>query len=511
MAPLRVADRALGNGPASETCCISTREDRMTVNSQAGLTPVEQATLQGRLTTLLGGDAAPDTATLTAAIGDAVAAILDARMAPAPAPPAQPGLAFETDPARRVVVTGMGAITAVGGDVPGFWESLLAGRSGVRALTRFDAAAYPSRIAAEIPDFDPTVYIDRKEVRRMSRPSQLIVAAATQALADAGLPIPPAGRDDIGVLIGSGTTSLPETEETMRQIVRGGGPKVSPFFCAMVLPNMPGGQLGIHFKLRGPNATTTSACAASSTAIGEAAAMIRRGAARAMITGGVEAPLCELGLAAFSATRAMSTRNDDPAHAARPFSADRDGMVAGEGAGALVLERLDDALARGAHIYAEVIGSGGSCDAFHIVAPDPSGRGAALAIGRTLASSGLRPEDVDYINGHGTATDLNDSMETRAVKAVFGDHAYRIPLTVIKPMVGHLLAGCGAVEAIATIKALETGILPPTINYTTPDPACDLDYVPNEARRLPIRVALSQTFGFGGQNAAVLFRRWDGA
>jgi 3-oxoacyl-[acyl-carrier-protein] synthase II len=416
-----------------------------------------------------------------------VAAILAERPAPVPGTNADQYLGLKTDPARRVVITGMGVITAVGLNVDTLWDSLLAGRSGVGPITRFDPAAYPSRIAAQINDFDPGQWIDRKEARRMSRPTQIIVAAARQALDDSGLPIPAEGADDVGVFIGSGTTSLPETEDAVRSIVKGGGPRLSPLFVGMVLPNMPGGQLGIQFRLRGPNATVSSACAASSTAIGEAAAMIRRGAARA-----------------------MSTRNDDPAHACRPFAGDRDGMVAGEGGAILVLERLDLALARGAQIHAEVIGFGGSCDAYHIVAPDSTGRGAALAIGRAVASTGLGPEAIDYINAHGTATDLNDAMETRAVKQVFGDRAYRIPLSGIKPQVGHLLAGCGAVEAVATVKSLQTGILPPTINHHVPDPECDLDYVPNEARAVPIRIALSQTFGFGGQNAAVVFRRWDG-
>jgi 3-oxoacyl-[acyl-carrier-protein] synthase II len=483
----------------------------MASDALAALTSAERATLRGRLTALLAGDGTPaaDPATLADALGDMVAAILAERPAPVPGTNAEQYLGRETDPARRVVITGMGVITAAGLNVDTLWDNLVAGRSGVGPITRFDPAAYPSRIAAQINDFDPGQWIDRKEARRMSRPTQIIVAAARQALDDSGLPIPAEGADDVGVFIGSGTTSLPETEDAVRSIVKGGGPRLSPLFVGMVLPNMPGGQLGIQFRLRGPNATVSSACAASSTAIGEAAAMIRRGAARAMLAGGVEAPICELGLAAFSATRAMSTRNDDPTHACRPFAGDRDGMVAGEGGAILVLERLDLALARGAQIHAEVIGFGGSCDAYHIVAPDSTGRGAALAIGRAVASTGLGPEAIDYINAHGTATDLNDAMETRAVKQVFGDHAYRIPMSGIKPVVGHLLAGCGAVEAVATVKSLQTGILPPTINHHAPDPDCDLDYVPNEARTVPIRVALSQTFGFGGQNAAVVFRRWE--
>ena len=478
----------------------------MATEGSAALTPAELALLRGRLTALAAPGADP--AALADAAGETVAAILAART-PRPAGAPGPGPAHETDPARRIVITGMGAMTALGLSVEAFWDGLISGRSGVVPITGFDTSAYPSRIAAQIRDFDPAVWIDRKEARRMSRATQLIVSAARQALQDSGLTIPEAGADDIGVFIGSGTTALPETEETVRAIVKGGGPRVSPFFVGTVLPNMPAGQLGIQLRLRGPNAAVSSACAASSTAIGEAAEMIRRGAARAMIAGGVEAPICELGLAAFSATRAMSVRNDDPATACRPFAADRDGMVAGEGAGIVILERLDDALARGARIRAEVIGYGASCDAYHIVAPDSTGRGAALAIGRAVANAGLAPEEIDYISAHGTGTDLNDAMETRAVKTVFGDVAYRIPISGIKPQVGHLLAGCGAVEAVATVRALETGILPPTINHHAPDPQCDLDYVPNEARPAPIRVALSQTFGFGGQNAAVIFRRWD--
>ncbi|HUS15260.1 MAG TPA: beta-ketoacyl-[acyl-carrier-protein] synthase II, partial [Chloroflexia bacterium] len=435
------------------------------------LTPVEQAALQGRLTALLGRDGTPaDPAALAEQVAAALAGVL-AERAPAPvATGSGRNLAFETDPTRRVVITGMGALTALGLNVDDTWAGMIAGRSGVGPITRFDSSLYPTHIAAEINGFDPTVWLDRKEVRRMSRPSQLIGAAAHMALADSGLPIPEGGADDVGAFVGSGCSSLPETEETMRLIFKGGGLKVSPFFVGMSLPNMPAGQLGITYGLRGPNATVSSACAASNTSIGEAAEMIRRGAARAMLAGGVEAPVCEFGLASFSATRAMSTRNDDPQGACRPFAGDRDGMVAGEGAGILILERLDYALARGAHIYAEVIGYGASCDAYHIVAPDSTGRGAALAIGRALASTGLAPEDIEYINGHGTATDLNDAMETRAVKTVFGDTAYKIPISVIKPMVGHLLAGCGAVEAVTTVKALETGILPPTINHHVPDP-----------------------------------------
>jgi 3-oxoacyl-[acyl-carrier-protein] synthase II len=273
---------------------------------------------------------------------------------------------------------------------------------------------------------------------------------------------------------------------------------------------MPAGQLGLHFGARGWNAAITSACSASTTAIGEGAEIIRRGVVTAMIVGGTEAPICEIGTAAFCNMRTLSTRNDDPAGACRPWDATRDGMVGSEGAGVLIIERLDHALARGASIYAEVIGAGGSCDAFHMVAPDPSGRGAAIAIQRAIESAGIDPSEIQYINAHGTGTDLNDAMETRAIKTIFGDHAYRLAVSSTKSMMGHPLAACGAVEGVATILAMHHGIIPPTINLHHPDPECDLDYVPNEARQADLRIAMSENFGLGGQNATVIFRRWDG-
>ena len=426
------------------------------------------------------------------------------------AQPAPQGWAHERDPRKRVVVTGLGVITSCGQSVPEYWDNLVHGRSGVSLIENFNAAIYPTLFAAEIKNWDPTKWINWRDVKRMSRATQFVVSAARQAMDDSGFPVPEGGTDQLGVLIGSGTTAMPETEAEVKVLMTKGGRKVSPFWVPMSLPNMPAGQLGIQFGALGWNAAITSACAASTTAIGEGAEIIRRGQVTAMLVGGTEAPLCELGLAAFSSLRALSTRNEDPVTACRPWDKTRDGMVGGEGAGMLVIEQLDHALARGAHIYAEVIGGGGSCDAYHIVAPDPSGRGGAVAIQRALESAGIAPEEVDYINAHGTGTDLNDPMETRAIKTAFGDAAYQVAISSTKSMVGHLLAGCGAVEGVATVMALQEGIIPPTINLHTPDPECDLDYTPNEARRADLRIAMSENFGFGGQNSAVIFRRWDG-
>ncbi len=427
-----------------------------------------------------------------------------------PAPQVHRGWAHERDPRKRVVITGLGVITACGQSVSAYWDNLVHGRSGVTMIENFNASSYPTLFAAEIKNWDPTRWINWRDVKRMSRATQFVVSAARQAMDDSGFPVPEGGTDQLGVLIGSGTTALPETEAEVRILITKGGRKVSPFFVPMSLPNMPAGQLGIQFGALGWNAALTSACAASTTAIGEGAEIVRRGQVTAMLVGGTEAPLCELGLAAFSNLRALSTRNEDPVGACRPWDKTRDGMVGGEGAGMMVIERLDHALARGAHIYAEIIGGGGSCDAYHIVAPDPSGRGGAVAIRRALESAGIAPEAVDYINAHGTGTDLNDSMETRAIKTAFGDAAYKVAISSTKSMVGHLLAGCGAVEGVATVMALQDGIIPPTINLHTPDPECDLDYTPNEARRADLRIAMSENFGFGGQNSAVIFRRWDG-
>jgi 3-oxoacyl-[acyl-carrier-protein] synthase II len=422
---------------------------------------------------------------------------------------AKKGLAFETDPLKRVVVTGLGVISPHGTSVADFWEGVSGGVSAVGPITLCNSAGYPTRIAAEVKDFNPQQWIEGREARRMSRATQFAVAAARQALDDSGLEVTDESSEEIGVFMGTGTSAFPEIEAGARIMLTKGGMKMNPFFAPMVLPNMASGQVSIQLGLRGYNSTVVTACSATTQALGEAAEVIRRGEALAMLAGGTEAAISEFGLAAFCLLRAMSQRNDDPQHASRPFDKDRDGMVPGEGSAVLMLERLDQALARGVHIYAEIIGYGCSSDAFHIVAPAPDGRGAAKAISRALNSSGLRPHDVDYINAHATATDLSDPMETKAIKRVFGDDAYRVPISANKSMFGHLLAGCGSLEALATILSLRKGVIPPTINLDTPDPECDLDYVPWTARRADLRVAVKNSFGFGGQNAVTVWRRWD--
>jgi 3-oxoacyl-[acyl-carrier-protein] synthase II len=422
---------------------------------------------------------------------------------------AKQGLAFETDARRRVVVTGLGVISPHGLSVEEFWEGVSNGVSAVGRITLCNADGYPTKIAAEVKDFNPQQWIEGREARRMSRATQFAVAAARQALDESGLDVTDASSEEIGVLLGTGTSAFPEIEQAARVWIARGGMKMNPFFGPMVLPNMAAGQVSIQLGLRGYNSTVVTACAATTQAIGEAAEVIRRGEARAMLAGGTEAAISEFGLAAFCLLRALSQRNDDPTRASRPFDRDRDGFVPGEGAAVFVLERLDHALARGARIYTEIIGYGCSSDAFHIVAPAPDGRGAARAIQRALDSAGLRPADIDYVNAHATATDLNDPIETKAIKKVFGDHAYRVPISANKSMFGHLLAGCGSLEALATIMSLRRGLIPPTINLDTPDPECDLDYVPHVARRADVRVAVKNSFGFGGQNAVMVWRRWD--
>jgi 3-oxoacyl-[acyl-carrier-protein] synthase II len=480
------------------------------------LTPEERRWLRSRLAARLAsaapGDApGPDPALVEQAVADLLEALLRRRAAsPEHAGPARQGPARERDPRRRVVITGLGIISALGLAIGDYWDSLVHGRSGISGIESYDVREFRTKIAGEIKRWDATPWIPAREAKRMSRATQFVVAAARQALQDSGFPLPAAGTDQLGVLIGSGTTAFPETEAEMKVLWSKGPSKVSPFFVAMVLPNMPAGQLGLQFGARGWNAAITSACSASTTALGEGAEVIRRGDVIAMLVGGTEAPIAEISMAGFNSLRALSTRNDDPSGACRPWDRTRAGLVGAEGAGILVLERLDHALARGAPIYAEVLGLGGSCDAYHLVAPDPSGRGGALSLRRALANAGVRPEDVDYINAHGAGTSYNDSMETQVIKQVFGDGAYHVPISSTKSMAGHPLAACGAFEGIATVLTLQHGIIPPTINLHAPDPECDLDYTPLEARRANVRIAVSQNFGIGGQNAAVVLRRWDG-
>jgi len=411
---------------------------------------------------------------------------------------------------RRVMVTGMGALTPLGLNVNDYWRGLIEGRSGIGRITLFDPTGYPCTIAGEVKGFEPQDFIGAKEARRMARFSQFAVAAAKMAFDDARLDPSAEEAERLGVLLGNGIGGLPDTEEGCRIMVAKGGMRMTPFFMPMVLPNMAASQVSLQFGLKGYSSTVITACAAATQAIGEAAEAIRRGALDVMVSGGTEGAITELGLAGFCVMRALSTRNDDPTKASRPFDAQRDGFVPSEGAGILILESLDHAQKRGATILAEVVGYGASADAFHIVAPDADGSGAVLAMKRALDEAGLSSSEVDYINAHGTSTPLNDATESLAIKRLFGDYAYKVPISSNKSMIGHLLGAAGGVEAIASVKTIMEGIIPPTSNYENADPACDLDYVPNVARRKEVRVVLSNSFGFGGQNACLVFRKFEG-
>ncbi len=412
--------------------------------------------------------------------------------------------------ARRAVITGMGAITPLGLSVDEFWQGCREGRSGAGPLTRVDATGYPTKIAAEVKNFEPEKYMDRKEARRMARFSQMAVAAASEAIANAGLKLEEEDRDRVGVMLGNGNGGYPEIDQGVRTIMAKGGMRLEPLFLPKTLPNMAASQISMRFGLKGYNSTVTTACAAGTQAMGDAMELIRNGRAEVMITGGTEAGISELGLAAFSVMRALSTRNDEPERASRPFDAERDGFVCCEGAAIFVLERLEHAIARGATILAELVGYGASADAYHLVAPCADGDGAARAIRWALEDAGVSLEEVDYINAHGTSTPLNDASETAAIKQVFGERAYRVPISSTKSMIGHGLGASGALESVACVKTLQTGIIHPTINYEHPDPECDLDYVPNVAREADVRIILKNSFGFGGQNACLVFRRFEG-
>jgi len=408
---------------------------------------------------------------------------------------------------RRVVITGMGALTPIGNTVEEYWASLVAGRGGVGPITHFDASNHSCRIAAEVKGFDPNVYMDPKETRRMDPFVQYAVAAAKMAMDDSGLSITPENAARVGVLVGSGIGGVHTWEAQHRILLEKGPSRVSPFFVPMLIANMASGQISIVFGAKGPNTTVVTACTTGTNAVGDAYEIIKRGDADAMIAGGAEAAICPLSCAGFCNAQAFSLRNDEPEKASRPFDAKRDGFIIGEGAGVLILEDLEHARARGANIRAEIIGYGMSGDAYHITAPAPEGEGAARCMQAALDDAGIRPEDVDYINAHGTSTELNDKFESMAIKTVFGDHAYKVPISSTKSMTGHLLGAAGAVEAIACIRALEEGTIPPTINYEYPDPDCDLDYVPNVARKADLEIAISNSFGFGGHNATIVFRK----
>jgi len=410
---------------------------------------------------------------------------------------------------RRVVITGLGLVTPFGIGKDIFWTSLAAGKSGVRAISHFNTEGYPTTIAAEVPDFNPLDYIDRKESRHMDRFQQLAVAAASLALEDAGLEITDGIADRTGVIVGSGIGGL-GTMENQHQILVDKGPRrVNPFIIPMMITDLAAGQISILFGARGPNVCTVSACASSNHAIGEAFESIKRGIADTMITGGAEAPITPLGVASFCAARALSTRNDDPEGASRPFDRERDGFVMAEGAGILIIEELSTAQARGSRIYAEIIGYGATADAYHITAPDPTGQGAMRAMEMAIAEAGLEKSKVDYINAHGTSTEVGDIAETKAIKNLFGDHAYNMMVSSTKSMTGHLLGAAGAIELAASAFAIDSGTIPPTINLDNPDPECDLNYVPNKAEQRNIDVALSNSFGFGGHNASLLIKKFE--
>ena len=409
---------------------------------------------------------------------------------------------------RRVVVTGVGAVTPLGNDVETTWNNIVSGVSGIGPLTRVNADDFPAKVAAEVKDFDPTAYLDKKDARKMDRFAQFAVAASIMAVKDADLDINEENSDKIGVWIGSGIGGMETFETQHNNFLQKGYRRVSPFFVPMLIPDMAAGQVSITIGARGVNSCTVTACATGTNSIGDAFKVIQRGDAIAMITGGAEAPITNMSVAGFCANTALST-NPDPKTACRPFDADRDGFILGEGAGIIVLEELEHALARGAHIYAEIVGYGSTGDAYHITAPAPGGEGGARAMKMAINDGGLKPEEIDYINAHGTSTGYNDKFETAAIKSVFEDHATKLAISSTKSMTGHLLGAAGGVEAIISVLSIKEGIIPPTINYHTPDPECDLDYVPNEARKQDIKVALSNSLGFGGHNATIVFKKYE--
>jgi 3-oxoacyl-[acyl-carrier-protein] synthase II len=414
-----------------------------------------------------------------------------------------------TSDRNRVVVTGMGAITPLGQTPDAFWANLLAGKPGIGPMTLCDPTGYPCRIAGEVRDFDPAQYMESKEARRMARFSQLAVAAGLTAIESAGLDISKEDHYRVGVVLGNGNGGFPTLEDNCRVLAEKGGMRMTPFFFPMVLPNMAAANLSRYVGAHGYNATATTACASSNQAIGQALDVIRRGSADVVLAGGTEAGISQLGLAGFAVMRALSTHNEEPEKASRPFDANRDGFVPSEGSAILVLESLEHAQKRNASIIGEIAGFGCTSDAGHLVQPEETGASAAEAMRQALSDAGVGLEQVDYINAHGTSTPLNDALETVAIKRLFGDLAYKIPISSTKSMIGHSLGASGSLEAIACLKSINDGKVHPTINYQEADPACDLDYVPNQARSLDVKVVLSNAFGFGGQNACLVFRRFE--
>ncbi|HKJ33946.1 MAG TPA: beta-ketoacyl-ACP synthase II [Balneolales bacterium] len=410
---------------------------------------------------------------------------------------------------RRVVVTGIGALTPIGKGAPEFWNGLVSGKSGARSIEHFDTENFPTKFAAQIDDFSTDGYLDPKSARRMDRFSQYAVIASGEAVEDAGIDLDEIDKDRVGVIVGSGIGGMDTFHRQVQSFSKRGPRGVSPFFIPMLIPDIAAGQISIKYGFRGPNFCVVSACATGSHSIGLAYDSIRQGTSDYAVCGGAEAPIIEMGVAGFNAMRAMSTRNDSPETASRPFDKTRDGFVLGEGSGIMFLEEYESAKKRGARIYAEVVGYGFSADAYHITAPDPDGNGVIIAMKQALKSAGIRPEDVEHINMHGTSTPLGDIAETNSIKKIFGDHAYKINLNSTKSMTGHMLGAAGAAESIATILAIYHGMIPPTINYETPDPQCDLNYTVNEAVVRDVRYAINNAFGFGGHNTSLVFKKFE--
>jgi len=407
----------------------------------------------------------------------------------------------------RVVVTGMGTVNPLGKDLEEYWHGLIEGRSGASPIQRFRSDRLATKFACQVNSFDAKDYLEPKAAKRMARFSQMAVAASGMALADSGLDLAQEDSFRVGVAMGTGVGAFDDMTEGAAAFISKG--RLNPLYAPMIIPNMAGASVAMQFHLRGPNTTVTTACAASTQTIGDATRMIQRGDVDVMLAGGAEASLCEVGLASFNAIRALSTRNDAPEKASRPFDRDRDGFVPGEGAGTLILESREHAINRGARIYGEILGYATTNDAYHQVAPDETGEAPAKAVTLALRDAGLEPQDIDYVNAHGTSTQLNDAGETKALKLALGDHAYKVAISSTKSMIGHLLGAAGAVEAIATLLTINRGMIHPTINYDNPDPECDLDYVPNQARRKDVRKAISNGFGFGGHNAVVVLARYE--
>lgn len=409
---------------------------------------------------------------------------------------------------NRVVITGLGIVAPTGTGVERSWDALINGRSGIVALTRFDCSNLPVKIAGQVEDFDPLDFINAKEIKKMDRFIHFAIAASSFAMEDSGLKITDSNADRVGVIIGSGMGGLPAIEQYHIEYINHGHKRVTPFFIPMLIVNLAAGNVSIRFGAKGPNGAVATACASGNHAIGDAFKVIERGEADAMIAGGTESVITGLGISGFAVMKALSRRNDQPDKASRPFDAERDGFVMGEGSGIIILERLEHALDRGAKIYAELVGYGMSGDAYHITSPAPNGEGAARCIKYTLKDAGVTPEVVNYINAHGTSTKFNDENETTAIKTVFGDHAYKLAVSSTKSMTGHLLGAAGGIEAVITCLSIHHSIVPPTINLDNPDPECDLDYIPHKSRKMPIDYAMSNAFGFGGTNACLLFRRF---